>query len=263
MSRALVVEFGAVRRCLSSAVVGGGLRDARAWLNLQVPHGYARMDPDVHLAGAMAARGLDPATTLGVMTAARVDRATEHAEPGAARAIATVGIGVPLAAAGRRLREVPAVNTINILVLCEAPLTDAALVYAVQTATEAKAQALADAGIAAANHDGPATGTATDSICIAARPGASEPFAGPMAPAGIAIARCVHTAVYAGARAFVRRAAEGPGGNGPVGGRVASADRPTPAGAGAGAGAAGAGPAGAGPAGASAADGEEARAARP
>ncbi|MDX6717474.1 MAG: hypothetical protein QOH30_4032 [Baekduia sp.] len=204
---ALVVDFGGARRCLSSAVVGGGLRTAHAWLNLQVRHGYARLDPDVHLRDEMAARGLEPATTLGVMTAADVERATEHAEPGT-RAIATVGIGVPLAAAGRRLREVPPVNTINIIVLTDAPLTDAGLVYAVQTATEAKAQALADAGVAARNHDGPATGTATDSICVAARPGATEPFAGPMAPAGAAIAHCVHAAVLAGALDFAGRASE-------------------------------------------------------
>ncbi|HWI73648.1 MAG TPA: adenosylcobinamide amidohydrolase [Baekduia sp.] len=208
MTRALVIDFGGVRRCLSSAVVGGGLRDARAWLNLQVPHGYARMDPDAHLREEMLARGLDEATTLGAMTAAHVDRATTAEEPGAARVVATVGIGVPLAAAGRLLRAVPPVNTINMLVLVEAPLTDAALVYAVQTATEAKSQALADARIPAHNHDGFATGTATDSICIATRPGATEPFAGPMSPSGAAIARCVHAAVLEGALDFVRRAAE-------------------------------------------------------
>jgi adenosylcobinamide hydrolase len=209
VSAALAVDFGGLRRCLSSAVVGGGLREARAWLNLQVPHGYARMDPDVHLREEMAGRAMDITMTLGAMTAAHVDRATEHEEPGGARAVATVGIGVPLAAAGRRLREVPAVNTINLLVLVEAALTDGALVYAVQTATEAKAQALADAGIAALNHEGFATGTATDSICVAARPGATEPFAGPMSPAGTAIARCVHAAVFAGAVDFVRRRGAG------------------------------------------------------
>jgi adenosylcobinamide hydrolase len=204
----LVVDFGGVRRCLSSAVVGGGLAEARAWLNLQVPHGYARMDPDAHLREEMAARGLDPGATLGAMTAAHVDRAVSREEPGVVRVVATVGIGVPLAAAGRVLHEVPAVGTINLLVLVEAPLTDGALVYAVQTATEAKAQALADAGIAAMNHDGPATGTATDSICIAVKrthPPATEPFAGPMSPAGGAIARCVHGAVLAGALDFEER----------------------------------------------------------
>jgi adenosylcobinamide hydrolase len=208
MSPALVIDFGGARRCLSSAVVGGGLRDARAWLNLQVPHGYGRTDPDVHLLEEMAARGLDPRDTLGAMTAAAIDRATscEDAAGGGASAVATVGIGMPLAAAGRILRELPPVNTINMLVLVEAPLSDAALVYAVQTATEAKAQALADAGVVARNHDGFATGTATDSICVAARPGAAEPFAGPMSPAGGAIARCVHRAVLEGAIDFVQRA---------------------------------------------------------
>lgn len=206
---ALVVDFGGARRCLSSAVVGGGLTGARAWLNLQVPHGYGRMDPDAHLREEMAARGLDPAATLGAMTAAHVDRAVSREEPGVVRVVSTVGIGVPLAAAGRVLREVPAVGTINTLVLVQAPLTDAALVYAVQTATEAKAQALADAGVAALNHDGPATGTATDSICVAALPGATEPFAGPMSPAGVAIARCVHGAVLAGALDFEERRARG------------------------------------------------------
>jgi adenosylcobinamide amidohydrolase len=205
VTRAVVVDFGGVRRCLSSSVVGGGLRDARAWLNLQVEHGYARMDPEAHLREEMDARGLDPATTLGAMTAADVARATTGEEPGAARAVATVGIGVPLAAAGRLLRPVPPVNTINLLVLVEAALTDAALVYAVQTATEAKVQALADARIPAENHDGFATGTATDSICVAARPGATEPFAGPMSAAGAAIARCVHAAVHDGALDFVAR----------------------------------------------------------
>ena len=213
MSHAIVIDFAGARRCLSSSVVGGGLRDARAWLNLQVEHGYARMDPEAHLREEMRARGLDAAATLGAMTAADVSRATTCEEPGAARAIATVGIGVPLAAAGRLLRSVPAVNTINLLVLVEAPLTDAALVYAVQTATEAKAQALADARVRAENHDGFATGTATDSVCIAALPGATEPFAGPMSAAGAAIARCVHAAVLEGAVDFVarRRAAEGGG----------------------------------------------------
>jgi adenosylcobinamide hydrolase len=205
VTRAVVVDFGGVRRCLSSSVVGGGLRDARTWLNLQVEHGYARMDPEAHLREEMDARGLDPATTLGAMTAADVARATTSEEPGAARAVATVGIGVPLAAAGRLLRPVPPVNTINLLVLVEAALTDAALVYAVQTATEAKAQALADARIPAENHDGFATGTATDSICVAARPGAIEPFAGPMSAAGAAIAHCVHAAVHDGALEFVAR----------------------------------------------------------
>ena len=200
MSHAVLVDFGASRRCLSSAVLGGGLRTATHWLNLQVDSGYVRLDPDVHLAEEALWRGLDPAGVIGMLTAADV-AAVQTRRHGPAGTHATVGISQPLAAAGRRPRRVARVGTINLLVVVDAPLADAALAGAIQTATEAKAQALADAEVLAANHDGPATGTATDSICIAALPGAAEPFAGPVTPVGAAIATSVHAAVLAGARA--------------------------------------------------------------
>ena len=56
---ALLATLPAAHRCLSSAVLGGGLTSARHWLNLQVPHDYARTDPDVHLTEVAAANGLD------------------------------------------------------------------------------------------------------------------------------------------------------------------------------------------------------------
>lgn len=200
--RALVTPFGAPRRCLSSATLNGGWAEAEHWLNLQVEHGYDRLDPEAHLAEVARSRGLDPARTVGMLTAADVDRHVRRAH-GAAVAVATVGIGQPLAAAGRRPRAVERVGTINILVLLDVPLDDAALVGAVQTATEAKAQALADAGVRAGNHPGPATGTATDAVCVAVPPGATEPFAGPVSAAGAALAQAVHAAVLTGARAWL------------------------------------------------------------
>ena len=201
---ALLATLPAPHRCLSSAVLGGGLVTARHWLNLQVPHDYARTDPAAHLVEVARAHGLDPAEVVGMLTAADVGAALDR-EHGPARAVATVGIGQPLAAAGRRPRAVAPVGTINVLVRVDAPLDDGALVAAVQTATEAKAQALADAGIHALNHRGPATGTATDAVCVAAPPGGGVPFAGPATPVGAAIAQAVHDAVLAGAR--VRRCA--------------------------------------------------------
>ena len=56
---ALLATLPAAHRCLSSAVLGGGLTSARHWLNLQVPHDYARTDPDVHLTEVAAANGLE------------------------------------------------------------------------------------------------------------------------------------------------------------------------------------------------------------
>jgi adenosylcobinamide amidohydrolase len=195
----LAADFGGVRRVLSSAVLGGGLGDARAWLNVRVPNDYGRTDPADDLRERAAGLQL-PEPLVGMLTAANVN-AYEHRAHGCAQAVATVGVGHALAAAGTRPRSVPRVGTINLLVLVDEPLDDAALVGAAQTAVEAKVQALTAAGIRAANADGFATGTATDAICVAALPGGGVPFAGPATRVGADIARVVLQAVEAGARA--------------------------------------------------------------
>lgn len=201
---ALVADLGAPHRALSSAVLGGGLGPVRTWLNLQVPHDYARTDPEAHLREVAASIAL-PGPVAGMLTAADVARRTTARRP-LARAVATVGVGQPLAAAGRRPRSVPRAGTINLLIVSAVPLTDAALAGALLTATEAKAQALADAGVRALNHDGPATGTATDSVLVAApESAAAEAFAGPATLVGAAIAAAVHAAVRAGALAHRTR----------------------------------------------------------
>ena len=203
---ALLATLPAAHRCLSSAVLGGGMGSARHWLNLQVPHDYARTDPEAHLTEVATANGLDPDDVIGMLTAADV-RAGVRRDRGPVSAVTTVGIGQPLAAAGRRPRPLPRIGTINVFVVVRHGLTDAALVTAVQTATEAKTQALSDAGVRALNHHGPATGTATDAICVATPPGGDVAFAGPATAIGAAIAHAVHGAVLSGARVHQRTAA--------------------------------------------------------
>ena len=122
---------------------------------------------------------------------------------GRRRAVATVGAGHALAAAGRRPRAVPSRRARSTCWWCvAAPLTDAGLAGALLTAVEAKAQALADARVPARNAGGWATGTATDSDLRrlpAGRRGARSP--GPATRTGADLARAVHAAVLAGALA--------------------------------------------------------------
>ncbi len=94
-------------------------------------------------------------------------------------------------------------GTINIIVSVPVPLSDAAYVGAVMTATEAKTQAVLAAGFRA-------TGTASDAICVAA-PAAGEPenFAGPRSLWGARIARAVHSAVHTGAVRYPAQASLG------------------------------------------------------
>jgi adenosylcobinamide amidohydrolase len=99
---------------------------------------------------------------------------------------------VPAEAAAREGAE--AVGTINVLAVVPVPLSDAALVNAVVTATEAKAQALAEAGLRA-------TGTSSDAVCVACPVAGTqepEPYGGPRSVWGARLARAVHAAVAEG-----------------------------------------------------------------
>ena len=80
---ALLATLPVPHRCLSSAVLGGGLTTASHWLNLQVAHDYARTDPHTHLAEVAEANDLDPADVIGMLTAADVRAGVrrDHEEP--------------------------------------------------------------------------------------------------------------------------------------------------------------------------------------
>ncbi|MFI0371852.1 adenosylcobinamide amidohydrolase [Actinomadura sp. 1N219] len=213
---ATVWRAGGGHRMISSAMLGGGIGPARWVLNAQVAGGYSRTDPVVHLEELARAHGL-AGPGVGMLTAASVSRTVRRDDEGVSVS-ATVGLRVPTwaaAPAGIRDPELAPMHldgakpplratgetspswtpgTVNIVVAVPVPLSDAALVNAVVTATEAKTQALLEAGY-------PCTGTASDAICVAATTtgGAREPFAGPRSAWGSRIARAVHAAVHAGA----------------------------------------------------------------
>ncbi|MEO3784989.1 adenosylcobinamide amidohydrolase [Actinocorallia sp. B10E7] len=200
------------RRMISSGLLGGGIGPAGWVLNAQVPGDYSRMDPLVHLRELAARFGLD-GPGVGLLTAAEI-RAFRQGRDGGVSATATVGLRVPTWAASPEGRPDPVLaptvpeqfrpGTINIVVSVPVALDDAALVNAVLTATEAKTQALLEAG-----YD--CSGTASDAVCVAAAPhGRPEPFAGPRSVWGSRIARAVHAAVLEGSHDYTRRLAGGP-----------------------------------------------------
>lgn len=195
--------------CLSSSVLGGGLGRVRSFANLQVPAGYARLDPATHLQEATAHL---PGPTVGMMTAAPVARFQDVGH-GAARVVATVGLGHPTAAASTRPAPGrPAASprasigshpgTINLFVVLAVPLSEAGLAGALQTAVEAKAQALTAAHVRARNADAPATGTASDALAVACPVAFTSreavAFAGPATGHGADLAQAVYHAVWLG-----------------------------------------------------------------
>ena len=186
-----VWRFGAPMRAISCGPYGGGIGERHWLINATVHRDYARLDPQTHLAELAAGLSL-PGPGAGLLTAVPVTEAA-FADDSGVRVVATVGLGHPTKAADPEAEVgVAAAGTINIVALLPVPLSDAALVNAVATATEAKVQALHDHGV-------DATGTATDALFVGSSGiAAVEPFGGPRSIWGARLARAVYAAVAAG-----------------------------------------------------------------
>lgn len=188
---ALCWRFDSPVTMLSSASVGGGLTMSSWLLNMGVETSYSRVDLDDHAAEVAVALNLS-GTGPTLFTAADVHRVKTRVE-GDVRVDATVGITSPTWAADRSGGYTPwQPGTINIVVQVPVRLPDAALVNLVMTVTEAKTQALLDAGV-------PGTGTASDAVAITCPPsGREEVFGGPRSLWGSRAALAVYDAVAAG-----------------------------------------------------------------
>ena len=187
-------RFGSPLLALSSAPYGGGWGERHWILAAQVAHGYHRTDPADHLAGLARDLGLD-GPGIGMLTAVDVRLVTASGEDGVAAA-ATVGLTHPSWAAAAD--AAPATGspggTVNIVAVLDRRLSGAALVNAVMTVTEAKSQALWEAGFAG-------TGTPSDAVAVLCAPsGPAEAFGGPRSRYGSRLARAVHRAVLDGSR---------------------------------------------------------------
>lgn len=198
---ALVWRFPVPVRALSTTVLGGGLGE-RSWVvNAEVTLDYAHDDPAAHAASIAVDLGLTAGNGIGFLTAARVQDVSSGADAGVT-CDATVGISVPTWAAAPDGASSPwEPGTINLVCWVPAPLSDAALANALVTATEAKAQALLEAGV-------PGTGTASDAVAICCPPGGIEPYGGPRSEWGARLARAVHRAVAVGTASFLADRAE-------------------------------------------------------
>ena len=210
----LVWRFPENWRAASSAAVGGGIGD-RAWiLNAQVAPDYARTDLAAHIAALARSTGIDAdpdpdpdsgpgcgsdGSGVGLLTAADVTHATDVHDAGVV-VRASVGIRLPVLAGTSEPWTVPAPltlrpGTINLVVLVPHPLTDGALVNVLTSVTEAKVQALFEAGVRG-------TGTASDAIVVACPRAAAaperDPFGGPLSTWGGSAARASYAAVLAG-----------------------------------------------------------------
>jgi adenosylcobinamide amidohydrolase len=192
----LVWRFDRPLLAISSGPFGGGI-GVRHWaINATVVREYSRNDPDAHLAELAAVAGLDGAG-LGFLTGVAVaDRLVT--EDGGVTVVATVGLSQPMWAAAPDSGPTGP-GTVNTLAFVPARLSEAALVNAVATVAEAKAQALWELGV-------PATGTPTDATAVLCPlDGPAEPYGGPRSRWGAPIARAAFRAICDGGKAWLNR----------------------------------------------------------
>ncbi|MCW3841089.1 adenosylcobinamide amidohydrolase [Micromonospora yasonensis] len=175
---------------VGSAPLGGGIGVRRWVVNATVPMSYDRDDPADHLGELAEGLGL-AGPGVGLLTGVDVAEVVARAD-GGVRVWATVGLGTPVWAAAAPAAPVQRVGTVNIVGYVPMRLSEAALVNAVATATEAKAQAIWELGL-------PATGTPTDAVTLLCpADGDPAPYGGPRSTWGAPLARAVHAAVLAG-----------------------------------------------------------------
>jgi adenosylcobinamide hydrolase len=195
---AIILHSQQPLQILSSAVVGGGFIRARYILNCHVRKGYCHPHPATDLAAMAQSLGVvEP--FVGMMTAARMHAARTtvlQEEEVTVAAIVTAGLSNP-STPGLSPPATSKPGTINLILLVDAHLTPAALVNAVITATEAKAQIVLACGTRTPEGYA-ATATSTDAIVVACTGrGEALPYAGPVTRVGWLIGRCIRTALSA------------------------------------------------------------------
>ncbi len=204
----LTVDLGHDCRVLGWALNRPGFTTARriVWREVRDGDLTPALDVRTWLETVLAAAGKADAvaflTSRDVGAYARADATAGNI---AASCVATVGLS-NAERVGLRQTRTGGWGTINIAVHVAAGLTDGALVEALSIAAQARTAAVIDAHLPLPG--GAATGTGTDCIAVAARPGLTV-HAGLHTDIGAAVGAAVYQAVRQGADDWLRRQALG------------------------------------------------------
>ncbi len=205
---ACIVSFSAPVRVLSWAVLNGGFCYADHIVNHRVcgndgsfcdqPRLWLQRATELELNGKV----------VGMATAVKMENLSQASFSGGVAEVtcfATVGCGNALSAgdpASVMLETAaqPFLHTINIITVVQPGLSEAAMVEAIQIATEGRVRALYEAGIRSSASSLAATGTGTDCIAIACLGAAATDYCGKHTKLGELIGLAAYTAVREGLR---------------------------------------------------------------
>lgn len=201
--RHLLLHSPVLMDSLSSAIHGGGMRRIDRIANIYVDRFYECSDPEKDVEKLFQEWNYTQESTAGLLTAVQLKHAAvleEDGEDASLFCCTTAGISNGARAGSERTTfPIYQPGTINIMLMIDARMTQAAMVNAVITTVEAKAAALADMGIRDAENGLIATGTTTDAIVLGVSQLASYPaqhrYCGTATDLGAAIGRVVYGTV--------------------------------------------------------------------
>lgn len=217
---ALIVSFSAPVRFLSWAVLNGGFCQAQHIINYHVTGDNALFcaAPGPWLERAASGLGLE-GKVIGMATAVEMKNFVRVSQEGGIPKVtcfATVGCGNALCvgdpASVTIEKPAPPLHTINMILIVQPGLTDAAMVEAVQIATEGRVRALYENGIKSSQSSLRATGTGTDCVAIASLGDDVESYCGKHTKVGELIGLAAYTAITKGLTQGWTTARERPGG---------------------------------------------------
>ncbi|MBE9917082.1 adenosylcobinamide amidohydrolase [Paenibacillus donghaensis] len=201
--RHLLLQLPTMIETMGSAVHGGGMTRLRRIANIYVDRFYDCSDPVRDVIDWLREWRYPIDTTAGLLTAVQLQHASVQEEKNEEAAVfCCVTAGTSNAArAGSERTTFPSYRpgTVNIMLMIDAKLSQAAMVNAVMTAVEAKAAALADLDVRDAENGLVATGTTSDAIILGVSQSAASPvelvYSGTATHLGGMIGRTVYGAV--------------------------------------------------------------------
>lgn len=198
-NRHIHIAFDRPLKTLSNGVWGEGFRWASHFCNFYVSKDYDCIDPVEDTRNWLAQFGIPEEQALGMMTAVKMDDMIwllHKDESYTYMIMVTAGVGNAVdVAADTEPQQLQRMGTINTQLFIDGHLTDGAFVNAIMTATEGKTKALADLMVRDGQTLSIATGTSTDSLCIAStQRGEPTPYAGSGTLLGKSLGRLVYQA---------------------------------------------------------------------
>ena len=185
----------------SSGVLGDGARWVDTYYNRYVHKDYCSEEPKKEFTEFLKSKKLKAEDIVGLMTAVPLQRRivfTWHEEDTVITSVITAGVGNAVDITRKQIFGNPITpGTINMFFFIEGTLAESAFLQTFISATEAKAKALMELGVKDPHTHTNATGTSTDSICVAAsQNGPMHTYGGSITPLGRAVAQLVYISLW-------------------------------------------------------------------